>query len=332
MSRRRWLSLLAGVVGVVVVVAVVAIVRLQNVHHYAKHVRHQGWGSGVYAGHKPADDEAFAKWRGSEIQVATDFMGPGSWLQFKHPLVVLLAWRYDKPLRLVLSVPMWPSSGGSLSAAAAGDYNGYYQRLAASLGHDGRGDTIVRLGWEFNTPYFRWQAADRKQAQRYAEAWRQAVGAMRSVAGQHFQFVWNPNLADDGVDPALGYPGDSYVDDIGLDVYDRSLHATESPWQRWDGLVHQRYGLAWQAQFAGAHHKPLAFPEWGVVHDPDIDTAGEDDPFFVRQMHDWFASHDTAFECYFDDSSAHGAEFDLEGDAFPKAAAVYRQLFGTDGS
>jgi hypothetical protein len=49
---------------------------------------------------------------------------------------------------------------------------------------------------------------------------------------------------------------------------------------------------------------------------------------FVQQMHNWFTTHVTSFECYFDDSSAHGAEFDLEGDAFPKAAAVYRQLFG----
>lgn len=325
---RRWLWALLGVVGVLVAFVVVTVVRLQQVHHYAKQVRHEGWQSGVYAGHTPASDEAFAKWRGAEIPIATDFMGPATWLQFKHPLVTLLAWRYDKAVRLVLSVPMWPSAGGNLADAAAGKYNGYYRGLASSLVQDGRGDTIIRLGWEFNTPFFRWQVKTVAQAQQYADGWRQAVRSMRSVAGQHFQFVWNPDVTNEGIDPVLGYPGDPYVDDIGLDVYDYGTRSGESSSQRWDDLVHQRVGLQWQASFAAAHHKPIAFPEWGVVNDPGSATDGGDDPDFIRHMHDWFGAHRTAFETYFDDPSANGASFNLDGSDFPDAARAYRQLFG----
>ncbi|HVV75027.1 MAG TPA: glycosyl hydrolase [Mycobacteriales bacterium] len=321
--------LLAAIVGFLAVVVGGLLWLTRPVHHYAAHVRRQGWLSGVYAGHGPAPDESFAKWRGTAIQTATDFMGSGTWQQIGHPFLLSLAWRTDHALRLVLSVPEWPSSGGSLSEVASGTDDRYFHALGTTLVDEGRADTFIRLGWEFNTPFFRWQVKTPADAADYAEAWRHVVNAMRSVPGQHFQFVWNPDLADGGVDPALGYPGDSYVDDIGLDVYDRSQRPDETPAQRWDGLVHAKYGLQWVTQLASAHHKSLAFPEWGLVHDSDVQTAGEDDPLFIRNMHSWFESHNTAFEDYFDATSAHGAEFDLEGDAFPKAAATYRQLFGT---
>jgi hypothetical protein len=242
--------------------------------------------------------------------------------------VLSLAWRKDYAVQLVVSVPMWPATGGSLADASVGKYNDHYAELAKALVGDGRADSIIRLGWEFNTPYFRWQVKTPADAAQYAEAWRQAVRSMRSVAGQKFTFVWNPNLSNTGVDPSLAYPGDGYVDDIGLDVYDRSLNPGETDAQRWDDIVNQRVGLAWQAQFASAHHKPIAFPEWGLVHDPGSPTAGGDDPGFIQQMHDWFAHHNTAFEDYFD-VAAQGEQFAINGGDFPKAEVVYRRLFGS---
>jgi hypothetical protein len=320
------------VVGVLVLVVAAVVVRTvqlsRPVHHYSPHGHHLAWKSGVFAGYTPADDEAFAKWRGTAIQTATDFMSGGTWIQIEHPASIYLAWRTDRAVQLVLSVPMWPEAGGGLDRLAAGTYDPYFRQLAATLVDERRGDTIIRLGWEFNTPFFRWQVKSAAEARQYAQGWRQAVRSMRSVAGQHFDFVWNPDLADRGIDPALAYPGDAYVDDIGLDVYDRSLSGGASSAQRWRGLVHQRYGLAWQARFASAHRKPIAFPEWGLVHDPGSRTAGEDDPGFIRHMYDWFASHHTAFEDYFNDPSADGASFDINGGGFPRSAAVYRRLFG----
>ncbi len=313
--------------------SVVTVLRLSRpVHHYSRQVRHQGWLSGVFAGDTPASDESFAKWRGAAIQTATTFMSGGTWIQIEHPLSIYLAWRHDRPVRLVLSVPMWPTAGGSLGQVAAGTYNPYYRQLASSLVNDGRADTIIRLGWEFNTPFFRWQVKTPAEARQYAKGWQQAVRSMRSVTGQHFHFVWNPDLSDQGINPALAYPGNPYVDEIGLDVYDRSVSPGQSATKRWEGLVHQRFGLQWQARFAAAHGKSIAFPEWGLVHDPGSATAGEDDPDFIHRMHDWFASHHTAFEDYFNGPPDAGASFSITGSDFPKAARAYRQLFGGKAS
>ncbi|HVW81679.1 MAG TPA: glycosyl hydrolase [Mycobacteriales bacterium] len=320
---------LAGLVALVVIFVGAIVYNLTRpVHHFAKPGPNHSWLSGVYAGHTPADDEAFAKWRGAAIQIATDFVGGGAWGSIEHPLVLGLAWHKDYAVQLVVSVPMWPASGGSLSDAAAGSYNSNYAQLAKTLVSDGRANSVIRLGWEFNTPYFRWQVADDAEAAQYAAAWRQAVKSMRSVAGQQFTFVWNPNLSNTGPDPALAYPGDAYVDDIGLDVYDRSLNDNETPQQRWNDLVHEKYGLQWQAQFAAAHGKPIAFPEWGLVHDPGAGNAGGDDPYFIQQMHAWFAAHDTAFEVYFDGPEDAGSTFEIGDGDFPNAAALYLRLFG----
>ena len=106
---------------------------------------------------------------------------------------------------------------------------------------------------------------------------------------------------------------------------------TESPTQRWTGLVNESYGLAWQANFASAHHKPIAFPEWGVVsYTLQPSAAGGDDPTFVQNMVSWFRTHNVSFENYFDaDATSLGMSYGLTTGTglFPKSAATYQQLY-----
>jgi hypothetical protein len=287
------------------------------------------WRSGVFAGYDPDSDESFGQWRGGAVQTATDYMPSVTWSQIADPVRLLKQWRGAPGLQLVLSVPMWPLSGGSMVLASTGAYNDYFRQLAGSLVSAGRADTIIRIGWEFNAPYFRWSVTNPAQAREYVAAWRQIVTAMRSVSGEKFSFVWNPDLANHGINPATVYPGDDYVTDIGLDVYDRSRTDGATPQQRWGQLVGSRYGLAWQSRFATAHGKSLAFPEWGLVDRPGLlTTAGGDDPYFIAHMYRWFSDHHTDFEDYFDSDPVRSvASFAITNGEFPKAAAAYRRLF-----
>jgi hypothetical protein len=288
------------------------------------------WRSGVFAGYSPEADESFASWRGESIRTATDYMSSVTWQQIADPVRTLNLWRDAPQLQLVLSVPMWPLQGGDLTLVSTGAYDEYFARLARSLVSAGRASTILRIGWEFNTPFFRWSVSDPAEAALYAAAWRHIVTAMRSVPGQRFSFVWNPGLTDHGINPAAAYPGDRFVTDIGLDVYDRDETPGQTAAQRWSSLVHEAYGLQWQARFAAAHDKPLAFPEWGLVDDPrHPNSVGGDDAGFIRQMFRWFGTHNTDFEDYFDsDPPAGHSSFAIStSGAFPRAAAVYRRLF-----
>jgi hypothetical protein len=60
------------------------------------------------------------------------------------------------------------------------------------------------------------------------------------------------------------YPGDEFVDVVGIDVYNwHTCQGTERPWVQLEQLVQP--GLA----FARARNKPVAIPEFGSVEDPN---------------------------------------------------------------
>jgi hypothetical protein len=154
---------------------------------------------------------------------------------------------------------------------------------------------------------------------------------MRAVPGQQFSFDWAPTQSTGGLDPAQSYPGDAYVTDVGLDVYDWNPTSNATATERWNALVNSGFGLAWQASFAASHGKPIAFPEWGLVYNSSNPPAGGgDDPAFIQNMYNWFASHNTSFEDYSNiDDPNSGIDWGLTtgNGRFPQAAALYHQLY-----
>jgi hypothetical protein len=80
------------------------------------------------------------------------------------------------------------------------------------------------------------------------------------------------------------------------------------------------FGLEWQRDFAARHGKLMSFPEWGVGNFGD-------NPFFVQQMHDWFAKNDRniAYAAYFDVNGMWPTQIDNE--QFPESKKLFRKLF-----
>jgi hypothetical protein len=294
--------------------------------------------AGVYAGPAdPAGVQAFENWLGKPVPYVLEFPDKQHWATIQSPWFIPRIWgptaRTFQGKVMVLSVPMLPGNLGSLQTGAAGKYDVHFRQLAATLQATGlAGRTIIRLGWEFNSGWARWSAKTDPAA--FAAYFRQVVTTMRRVAPK-LRFDWCPA---EGLDQfwgiagglAAAYPGDAYVDYIGLDVYDQAWGPNGAPITdpaaRWQQLVNEQGGLAWQASFAAAHHKPLSFPEWALTERAD-GHGGGDDPYFIQQMHAWIASHDVAYQAYFDHNASDGAHM-LESGQFPQAAAVFRSLFG----
>lgn len=255
--------------------------------------------------------------------------------------VMLKNWG-NKGYHMSLAVPMIPTTfrhaDGTLAGGAAGDYNGYFATLAENLVAGGLPDAYLRLGWEFDIKRYAWQAWDPKDTaldptyeHEYAQFFQQIVTTMRAVSGAKFKFVWNPLAAsfDPGESPAsqadpnwtvsAAYPGNSYVDDVGLDIYDL---------QPWTTLSQE---LTDAHAFASQNAKPIAICEWGVVS-KGLFTPGAngDDPTYINNMAAWMATaaNDVAWESYLN-TSALGATYRITGTAFPKSLAAFRADFGS---
>jgi hypothetical protein len=166
-----------------------------------------------------------------------------------------------------------------------------------------------------------------------------AIVQAELVAKGKAAFVtFNPNAEKWGKAVELSdalYPGDAYVDVIGVDYYDNARHNDEASW---DAQVRATtpsgnpHGLlTWQA-YARSHGKPLAVPEWGLETDM---TTLNDNPFFVEKMNEFFhanagsGSGQVLYANYFeawDNSWLHPPT------QVPNASAMYKSLSWGDGS
>lgn len=279
-------------------------------------------------GGNPTGVAEFERWTGTDVGWALDFLPSSSWTAIESPQWFARAWAPSR-YRTVYSIPLIPDTGGTLADGASGTYDTHFATLAQALVEHGEADAVLRLGWEFNGGWYRWSAASDPAA--FAAYWRRIVTTMRSVPGAAFQFDWSPVLGTGAVPAERAYPGDAYVDYIGLDAYDQDWYpGWQQPVQRWQNLLTQPHGLRWHRDFAAAHGKPMTFPEWGLAIRPD-GHGGGDDPYFIQKMHDWIAANNVAYALYFEFDAPDGSHRLMTG-SFPQAAAKFRELFGPRSS
>ncbi|MGW4880454.1 glycoside hydrolase family 26 protein [Streptomyces sp. NPDC004262] len=226
-------------------------------------------------------------------------------------------WRRAAPDRLlVLNVPMLERTEAHLPDAevrrqlglgARGRYDGHFRTLARRLVSVGAPDTVVVLGWEMNGDTYTHRCGPDPAA--WKAYWARIVTAMRSVPGQRFRFDFAPNRGRDAVPWTWCYPGDRYVDVIGMDAYDAPRGLS------FEDQVDEPYGLRAQAAFARAHGKPVSYPEWGLYENGD-------DPAYMEGMVRWFTTHRPLYQTI-TDYCPHGV-WTCHGN--PRSTKVYRAL------
>lgn len=255
---------------------------------------------GVMGGEDPGTEQALAQSMGRQPGYAMAFLDGSSFQKMEDPSWFISQFQ-GSGYSMIWGVPILPSSGdNSLATGATGAYNQYFVTLAQGLVAGGQGSSIIRLGWEFNGSWFPWAATG--QAANFIAYWRQIVTAMRSVPRANFKFEWNPTSGDQGAgNLADYYPGNSYVDLIGLDVYDISWGSYPGAAAEFTTLETEPYGLNWLASFAAQQGKPMTLPEWGLgwgasdngapVSDPGTETSGGDDPTFINDMAGWITAN-----------------------------------------
>jgi len=345
----------------VAVVAIASVGRAEDVASKEPFMGVYAWGQpGIARGYL----DQFSDWLNRPAVWAVEFQPTDTWDNIEGAVWQLRPWRewvHAKPgRRLVLSVVLLPSGANgpakgidkgipvSLDEGAKGTYNAHFRRLAENLVKYELQDSVLRLGWEFNGGWYTYRAV--KKESEFVEYWRQIVKTMREVPGaEKLTFCWNPTNNFVQTDARKCWPGDEFVDYVGVDVYDQSWQpdtypfpAEASPediqkrrelaWSAWI-FDKERHGLAMWSEFAKEHHKPLVLPEWGVCTRKD-GHGGDDNVYFVEQMTKFIddPANNVYFHCYFNVNAADGAHqlttYNGAPTHFPNAATAFKKHFG----
>jgi len=276
------------------------------------------WDSGVFVDSWTASDvTAFGTWRGADLDVAVTWPARWSWDQFTLPNLNYQAFANSK-YTMVFGVPPIPEDGSAtMDGCAAGDYDSHWVDFANTMLSLGLQKSIIRLGWEFNGNWYKWGGGDPAT---FAKCWKQVVTTVRQIDPK-MRFDWNPDRGSAAGMPGdsvlAAYPGDAYVDYVGVDSYDF--------WGSLDDQINGGYGLQYWLDFAIQHDKLLSVPEWGLQ--PLSPEGHGDDPAFIQAMHDFFATNaeHIAYESYFNEPADYIQDALYNPDQNPNSAAVYLQ-------
>ena len=287
------------------------------------------WNSGVYIpGSSKTKAAAFAAWRGRPLDAVVDWSARATWSDIVNP-----GWLYDAwagtPYTKVIGVAMVPEqdSTATMAGCAAGSYNDKWRQFGTNIASRGLASTtIIRLGWEFNGNWYKWSAYDPAQ---FAACWRHIVSSAESTAPA-LRWDWTVNRGEGQSvsDPTTAYPGDSFVDIVGVDSYDGYPGAVDAA--SWDRHLNGAYGLQFWANFAAAHAKKMSVPEWGVY--PGTAWAGNnggDNPYYIAKMVGFFKANAAtlAYESYFNEPASYFAGSIYGPVQAPKASAQYLALY-----
>ncbi|WP_264045162.1 Calx-beta domain-containing protein [Methylobacterium flocculans] len=275
---------------------------------------------GAYVGNSAKDVLKFESWLDRPVDFVRAHTGRGSWWDYDSSIgwVGSQLQALNKPINW--TIPMF-AFGGNLAEAASGAYDDHYVKAAQSILKTRSVDEkiFVRFGEEFNGGWMPW-AAKGKEGD-FIQTYRNMVDAFRSVSDK-FVFEWNVNVGHQGMDPAKAYPGDAYVDVIGMDFYLNTAWDPKDPLAAWDYMVKRDYGLQWLESFAAQHGKPTAYAEWGIK----ADNAAP----YITKAAEWFQSHNVLYQSYWDDNNEMPSKIsDGSNPQNAAEAAAYKAAFGT---
>lgn len=262
--------------------------------------------------------------------------GIPNWQAWDHPWVDDSTYGYNgwveqapQTRQLVLAVQLIPDNLQDVAnplgweqACASGQYNSYASTLGNSLVQSGLGNSVIRLGAEMNGVWESDFMGTTVQEQRlWASCFDNEVTALRSASGQHFLIDWNVNACKGDYAYQNYYPGNAFVDIVGIDLYDVACLIPNTR-VSFAQLSREQLGLSHFEAFARSQGKPMSLPEWGLSTVP----AG-DDPAYINGIGATVRSRDFAFETYFDAEGA-GKALPL-GSKTPNSLVAFQKWFGS---
>ncbi|MFN2629819.1 MAG: glycoside hydrolase family 26 protein [Gaiellaceae bacterium] len=164
-------------------------------------------------------------------------------------------------------IPMvtWDGPNATLDSIINGSQDAVIRSHATTV-KNFRAKILIRWGYEMNGTWFAWSGSNNgNDPAKYVAAWRHIVDIFRSVGATNALWIWAPNVEDN---PQVSwnhwtnyYPGDSYVDWVGIDGYNWGTTQSWSSWQSFGTI----FGGASSVYNDFNGRKPIMIAESGSV-------------------------------------------------------------------
>jgi hypothetical protein len=274
------------------------------------------WASGMWI-QGSATPAQFGSYRGSGVDVVSWFPPRETWADLSS-----FAGYTDGDYAVSVGIPLIPEGGANFGTCASGGYNGNWTTIANAYkakGLDKPGKTVFRLSWEFNLN----RSPKPGSADQFINCWRNVHKTVHAIA-PNILFDWNPNRGPSqmGIPTGNMYPGDAYVDIIGIDNYDG--------YGDWNVQFNGNEGIMHWFNFAKSHGKTFSIPEWG----PYTGTAwagnnNGDNPSYITNVFNFLKANSQyiAYETQFNSDESYCGCALFPAAKNPKASAQYAQLW-----
>ena len=203
------------------------------------------------------------------------------------------------------AVPMltwdpWDSSGPvdqprySLARIIDGSHDGHIRRWASQIAAWNK-PLMLRFAHEMNGSWNSWsEGVNGNRPGEFVRAWRHVHGLFEAAGASNVTWVWSPNVVYSNSPPlAPYYPGDDYVDRVGMDGYNWGDHFAH--WKAWMSFE-QIFGPT-IAQAQALTSKPLLVAETASTEGGGNKAAWIADMFAALARHPeitgvvWFNHH-----------------------------------------
>jgi hypothetical protein len=212
--------------------------------------------------------DAFVRLTGRAPAIWALWVGWGDPLNHDLPSLTLLNHMRSKgTVPLIIWQPVISKDPRSarfrFDTIARGDHDAYIRSFGAQLARYG-GPVILRFAHEFEGYWFPWRIGlPGNTAATFTEAWRHIWDILRggpAPLAPNARFLWSPHGCDCAERLTPLWPGDGYVDYIGMSVYNwASLR--HMPWRTMARLMRAR-----MAGIADLPKKPIIVAETASTH------------------------------------------------------------------
>jgi beta-mannanase len=142
----------------------------------------------------------------------------------------------------------------SLAAILSGRHDSFIKNWAVALAQY-RKPILMRFAHEMNGNWYPWSTGvGGNTPAQYVAVWRKLHDTFTANGATNVLWVWSPNV--DNADPALYFPGDKYVDWLGLDGYNS---ASWGVWRSFNDVFGSSY-----ARLTALSSRPVMIAEVGT--------------------------------------------------------------------